>query len=131
MPAQSAPENGAPHPGELALHVVPIAGRKVRVSAEGEVDLVTSPELERVLMRELLADRDVLLDLSRIDFIDSTGLHAIIESVGTAKEGGRALTLSAELSPHARRLMEIVGLLPVIPLAGAEQARGTTGVSGW
>jgi anti-anti-sigma factor len=57
------------------------------------------------------------LDLSEMDFFDSTGLHAIVESVRTAKSVGRRLKLSAELPSHARRLMEIVGLLPFIPIA--------------
>ncbi len=116
------PPQNSPGPGAFALHVVPVGDRKVRVSAEGELDLAASSELESVLRRELLAHRDVLLDLSQIDFIDSTGLHAIVTSVRMAKEAGRVLTLSTELSPHARRLMQIVGLLPFIPIAGAEQS---------
>ena len=78
---------------------------------------MTASQLEETLKRQLLADNDVLLDLSDMDFIDSTGLHAIVESVRTAKSVGRRLKLSAELPSHARRLMEIVGLLPFIPIA--------------
>ncbi len=40
-----------------------------------------------------------------------------------AKDTDRILTLSTELPPHARRLMEIVGLLPFTPVAGAERTR--------
>jgi anti-anti-sigma factor len=118
--ARSSAEPSESDPGAFALDVVPLGDRKVRVSAEGELDLVTSPDLEQALRRELLADRDVLLDLSRIGFIDSTGLHAIVKSVRTAKEAGRVLTLNADLSPHTRRLMEIVGLLSFIPITGSE-----------
>ena len=89
----------------------------IEVAVTGELDLVSASQLEETLKRELLADNDVLLDLSDMDFIDSTGLHAIVESVRTAKSVGRKLKLSAELPAHARRLMEIVGLLPFIPIA--------------
>ena len=124
--ARSSAQPSEPDPAAFALEVVPLGDRKVRVSAEGELDLITSPDLEQVLRRELLAERDVLVDLSRIGFIDSTGLHAIFKSVRTAKEAGRVLTVNADadLSPHARRLMEIVGLLPFIPIVGYELGQG-------
>lgn len=104
-------------PAPFAVVVSPIADHQVRVSVEGELDLVGAPELEETLKRELLASNDVLLDLSAMDFIDSTGLHAIVDSVRTAKAAGRKIKLSADLPQHARRLMEIVGLLPFIPIA--------------
>ena len=103
-------------PAPFAVIVTPVADNEVRVSVEGELDLVSASELEENLKRELMASHDVLLDLSAMDFIDSTGLHAIVESVRTAKAVGRKLKLSAELPAHARRLMEIVGLLPFIPI---------------
>ena len=103
-------------PAPFAVVVRPINDHEVRVSVEGELDLVSASELEDSLKRELLASNDVLLDLSAMDFIDSTGLHAIVESVRTAKAVGRKLKLSADLPAHARRLMEIVGLLPFMPI---------------
>ena len=120
MTPRSDPRN-PPHdrslgPAPFAVIVVALSDHEVRVSVEGELDLVSAPELEEHLKHELLAGHDVLLDLSAMDFIDSTGLHAIVESVRTAKAVGRKLKLSADLPQHARRLMEIVGLLPFIPI---------------
>jgi anti-sigma B factor antagonist len=103
-------------PAPFAVIVTPLSDDEVRVSVEGELDLVSASELEEKLKRELLASNDVLLDLSAMDFIDSTGLHAIVESVRTAKAVGRKMKLSSDLPSHARRLMEIVGLLPFIPI---------------
>lgn len=110
------PEAPPFEPSPFAVVVSTIADHEVRVSVEGELDLVTAPELDETLKRELVASNDVLLDLSAMDFIDSTGLHAIVESVRTAKAVGRKLKLSPDLPQHARRLMEIVGLLPFIPI---------------
>jgi anti-sigma B factor antagonist len=117
--------NGISYPAAFAVHVTPIHDHRTRVSVEGELDLVSSGRLERTLKRELLAGNDVLLDLSRIEFIDSTGLHAIVSAVRTAKGTERKLKLSADLPAHARRLMEIVGLLPLMPIAD-ETTDGTT-----
>jgi len=109
-PARSA------EPVPFAVTVSPAGDHEVQLSVAGELDLVSASELEEALRRELLAGYDVLLDLSAMDFIDSTGLHAIVTSVRTSKGVGRKLKLSADLPPHARRLMEIVGLLPFIPI---------------
>ena len=111
--AQAGPLDPAP----FAISVAPASDHEVRVSVEGELDLVTGSELEEAVKRELLAGNDVLLDLSDMDFIDSTGLHAIVESVRTAKGVGRKIKLCPDLPQHARRLMEIVGLLPFIPIS--------------
>jgi anti-sigma B factor antagonist len=100
-----------------SISVSTVGDHEIEVAVTGELDLVTASQLEETLKRQLLADNDVLLDLSDMDFIDSTGLHAIVEAVRTAKSVGRKLKLSAELPSHARRLMEIVGLLPFIPIA--------------
>jgi anti-sigma B factor antagonist len=104
-------------PAPFAVSASRRGDHEIQVAVTGELDLVSASQLEETLKRELLADNDVLLDLSDVDFIDSTGLHAIVESVRTAKSVGRKLKLSAELPAHARRLMEIVGLLPFIPIA--------------
>ena len=101
----------------FALRIEPIQASWVRVCIEGELALTSSSVFELAVERELAADRDVLLDLSRIDFIDSVGLRAMTGLVRTAKANGRRLSLSSDLPRHARRLMEIVGLLPFVPIA--------------
>ena len=114
---RTPPDAGPMEPAPFAVGVSRLGDHEIEVAVTGELDLVSASQLEETLKRELLADNDVLLDLSDMDFIDSTGLHAIVESVRTAKSVGRKLKLSAELPAHARRLMEIVGLLPFIPIA--------------
>ena len=114
---RTPPDAGPMEPAPFAVGVSRLGDHEIEVAVTGELDLVSASQLQETLKRELLADNDVLLDLSDMDFIDSTGLHAIVESVRMAKSVGRKLKLSAELPAHARRLMEIVGLLPFIPIA--------------
>jgi anti-anti-sigma factor len=102
----------------FALRLEPMNGGWTRVCVEGELALTSSSLLELAVERELEDDSDILLDLSRIDFIDSAGLRAMTSLVRIARTNGRKLKLSADLPPHARRLMEIVGLLPFVPIAG-------------
>ncbi|HET6865623.1 MAG TPA: STAS domain-containing protein [Solirubrobacteraceae bacterium] len=104
----------------FALRLEPMDRGWVRVRVEGELALTSSSLLELAVERELEAKRDILLDLSRIAFIDSAGLRAMTALVRIAKSNGRKLRLSSELPPHARRLMEIVGLLPFVPIASED-----------
>ena len=107
------PHSSAP----FALRLEPMEHSWVRVRVEGELALNSSLLLELAVERELEANSDILLDLSRIDFIDSAGLRAMTALVRIAKANGRRFRLSSDLPPHARRLMEIVGLLPFVPIA--------------
>ena len=119
--------SGTGHPGSpagdldssapFALRLEPLDGGWVRVRVEGELALTSSSLLEVAVERELVGHCDVLLDLSNIEFIDSAGLRAMTALVRVAKANGRKLRLSSDLPPHARRLMEIVGLLPFVPIA--------------
>jgi anti-anti-sigma factor len=101
----------------FTLRLEPMEDNWVRVRVEGELALTSSSVLELAVARELEANSDVLLDLSGIEFIDSAGLRAMTALVRAAKANGRKLRLSSDLPAHARRLMEIVGLLPFVPIA--------------
>jgi anti-anti-sigma factor len=102
------------------VRIEPMGAGWIRVSVQGELALGSAGELERAVEPELLAGRNVLLDFSQITFIDSFGLRAMIGLVRIAKDNSRELKLSSGLPAHARRLMEIVGLLPFVPIAGAD-----------
>lgn len=105
----------------FALRLEPMEGGWVRVRVEGELALTSSSMLERAVETELLAHSHVLLDFSQIEFIDSAGLRAMTSLVRTARAKGRQLRLSSDLPAHARRLMEIVGLLPFVPIADVDE----------
>jgi anti-anti-sigma factor len=100
----------------FAIHLEPMRYGWVRVRVTGELALDSSSMLERAVEAELGADNHVLLDLSRIEFIDSAGLRSMTKLVRVAKATGRKLRLSADLPAHSRRLLEIVGLLPFVPI---------------
>ena len=86
-------------------------GGGVLVAVSGELDIATSPNLHAVLERELLARDRVELDLSNVEFIDSTGLSVIITSSEQAPSWGSTLLLRNELSPQVHRLLSMVGVM--------------------
>src|SRR5690349_20698215 len=65
-----------------------------RVRAIGELDLGTVPILEAEVasLREA-GFRRLILDLSRLDFIDSTGLRCILDCDGQARRNGFSFAL--------------------------------------
>ncbi len=83
----------------------------VRVRVVGELDISTVPELERVLDRLALpAHGRLLLDLDGVEFMDSTGLAAIVRAQNSADLNGHRLTVRAS-STQVQRLFELTGML--------------------
>ena len=80
------------------------------VAANGELDIHTSVELERVLL-QLVDDqvKHVTVDLEGVTFIDSAGLRALVVGHNALEQGGGTLQLQNP-SPMASRLLSITGL---------------------
>jgi anti-sigma B factor antagonist len=94
----------------FGIRVSPPQAGVVRVCVVGEVDLCTAPLLEQALVRELDAASDLLLDLSEVSFIDSSGLHAIVSVARAARTNGGMLVVDSPLPAQVRRVIEITHL---------------------
>jgi anti-sigma B factor antagonist len=91
----------------------------VVVSVAGEVDLATAPQLEQSLgeVLEQSDTREVRVDMSAVEFMDSAGLRVLIAALGRATESNRTLTLQSP-SDRVHRLIEIAGLAELFGVAG-------------
>jgi anti-anti-sigma factor len=76
----------------------------------GELDLASAPVLAERLSRIQNEHARVRLDLSRLEFIDSSGLHVLIQAATEAADDGRALQVDPELAPIVRQMFELVGV---------------------
>jgi len=84
-------------------------GATVIVTAAGEIDLSTVGEL-RTAVTEAATDCDRLrLDLSDVEFIDSTGLGGLLELRSTLRARSVTLEIVAGDGP-VRQAVEITGL---------------------
>ena len=63
------------------------------VHVAGELDIATAPHLDRVLREAELRTRLVVLDLRDVQFMDCSGVHAIVNASVRAREVGRRLLL--------------------------------------
>jgi anti-sigma B factor antagonist len=110
----SVEDNAEP---ELEVSVSRQDGATV-VAVAGELDAASTPRLQAPLgeVSEQPAAA-VLLDLSGCDFVDSTGLHAIIDARGEIeRRGGRFALCCAERGPVARVIeVALPGMLDVHP----------------
>jgi anti-anti-sigma factor len=78
-----------------------------RVHVVGELDIATTPRLERTL-RESECRRLVVLDLRELAFIDSCGVRAIVNASVRAREVGRRL-VALRGPPNVDRMFALTG----------------------
>ena len=84
----------------------------VRVAVSGEFDIVTAPMLEAAVVSGVVDGGDtVVLDLSAVTFIDSSGLHALMS---VSHDLGERLRIVA--SDVCLRFMAIAGVADTLPL---------------
>jgi anti-sigma B factor antagonist len=87
------------------------SGDRLVVTVLGELDLATAPELEEVLLPQLKAGGQVVLDLRALEFMDSTGVRVIVSAHVAGQESGGALTLvRTDPEGPVGRVLEISGL---------------------
>ena len=79
------------------------------VPLEGDVDLSRAPEVRRLLLDCVARGRDVLVDLSLVNYIDSSGIASLVEALQEAGKKGIRLGLVA-VSNNARKVFELARL---------------------
>jgi len=101
------------NPGEFAVHVTGRDGQ-FEVHLRGELDMSTAPKLREELARLASGDAgsQVVVDLSGLGFVDSTGLSVLINGMKELREQGGDMALRAP-TPSTLRVLEITGLTEV------------------
>jgi anti-sigma B factor antagonist len=91
------------------------AGDVTVVEVGGEVELHSANQLRDELSRAGESERPcVIVDLSRVSFIDSTGLGVLVGAFKRVRERGHLALVCPQRS--VRRVLEITGLGQVFPL---------------
>ncbi len=96
----------APIPGQLVIDSR-TEGDTIVVALHGELDLTSAPAFEREL-QEAAGSKPtrIVIDLSGLDFMDSTGLRALLQARERANEDGHQLSLRR--GPHqVQRVLEL------------------------
>jgi len=92
---------------QLTVQTVNHTDGTIVVQLAGEIDISSAPILIDAF-RDISAERvpNVILDATRISFMDSTGLHALVDGKRMIHEGGTNLILVP--SSQMRRVMDLV-----------------------
>lgn len=94
------------------------------VQVTGELDLATSPQFRQTLGEAQRAVRMVVLDLRELCFIDSSGVHVILDAARDARRYGGRLLIVRGPAPVDRvlTLMGVSKQVTIFDFAPAEPA---------
>jgi anti-sigma B factor antagonist len=101
----------------LRLRVEPEDMAVAVLSLAGELDLSTIPRVEGPLFKQLETHPAVVVDLTALSFIDSSGIGLLIKAfrVGQDKNGGKLHTVIARGS-QIERVFKLAGIERALPL---------------
>ena len=85
-----------------------VNGQRI-VAVAGELDIAGSPELEHAIASALRAGGHVTIDLSALEFIDSSGLRVLLGLHKTSLRDGSAYTVVPG-PPQVHRAFVLCGL---------------------
>ena len=81
----------------------------VVVTASGEIDVATAPQVESQLLSLIDDGSSVVLDLAGVTFIDSSGLRTLVTARQRADEQSVSFSLAGR-SQAVDRLLQVTGL---------------------
>jgi anti-sigma B factor antagonist len=85
------------------------------LSVQGELDLSTAPVLREVLLPVLENQTGpVVVDLSEVSFMDSTGVHVLVDTLRRLEPQNRRLAIACREGGQVHRLLALVGLLDAL-----------------
>ncbi|MBV8953373.1 MAG: STAS domain-containing protein [Solirubrobacterales bacterium] len=87
-----------------------ISDRAITVTLGGELDLLSAPALEHALERLPASEAELMIvDLRGLEFMDSTGLHLLVQAQQKAHASGRRFAL-IKGGEQVQRLFELTGV---------------------
>ena len=93
-------------------------GDHVVVTAAGEIDLYTAPKLQADLAGIIDATpaARVVIDMSGVEFCDSTGMNVLLSALRQVRERGGELELAAP-RPAVMKILQVTGLDAVFTIS--------------
>jgi anti-sigma B factor antagonist len=105
-------------------HEIRESGGHTVVAFEGDVDLDSSPAARKVLLECVKLRRSIVVDMSEVSYIDSSGVASLVESLQAARKAGLGFAL-VTVSESAMRVLQLARLDQVFPIhASLDEALG-------
>ncbi len=84
-------------------------GNFISISAEGDVDLYTSPDLRKLLLKAMKSKSDVGVNLAGVTYMDSSGVATLVEGLKSAHDKEKVFALVAP-SKSVLKVLELARL---------------------
>jgi len=85
------------------------------IALSGKVDMYDSPEARKQILKALKARHHVLVDLSDVEYIDSSGIASLVEGYQLARKHSLQFGLVG-VSEAAMRVLQLARLDQVFPI---------------
>lgn len=97
--------------------LVETVDRKAVVKVDGRIDTLTAPELDKVVQGVIANNQtQIVLDLSKVDYISSTGFRVFIMAQKKTKpQGGQVILMG--VSDEIKEIFEISGFTHLFTFA--------------
>lgn len=82
---------------------------RIVIALAGEIDLENAGDVRKSLLGALKQKKDLLVDLSAVSYIDSSGIASLVEGLQVARKQKNELCLVA-VSQRALRVLELARL---------------------
>lgn len=114
-PAQSAPDRTA-GPFSVDQRTAERDGQGTALlTVSGDIDLATAPALLEVLLPVLQRETGpVVIDLSAVPFMDSSGVHVLVDTLRRLQSQNRRLAIACREGGPVHRVLALVGLLDIL-----------------
>jgi anti-sigma B factor antagonist len=100
-------------------------GGQVVVALRGELDVVDAASVAASLGAVAASGRHIILDLKGLEFIDSSGLAALVRARRRARQAGCDMLVAAP-QQQVLRVLALTRLTDVFPVhAGVDEAAGS------
>ena len=109
--------------GRLGIEIS-VSRSSVHLTVEGEIDIETAPQLLDTVLSALLIEAtdavpEVVLDLSGVTFLDSSGIAALLYARRYVASHGATLVI-AKVSNIAAKTIDLAGVTGTLDIAPAQ-----------
>ena len=99
---------------DFAVHARQVGANTV-IAVSGELDIHTAPDLTEVLQVAIATGQPVIVDLTDVTFMDSSGLSVFVSALKRVRESLTSLVLVVS-EPRVMRVFSITGLDTLIDI---------------
>lgn len=98
-------------------------GERLRIALNGEMDLANAETAATTLQAALDSGKSVIVDLAKLEFLDSTGIAMLVTAT---RNGGEQVSFLPSEHASVRRILSLTGLderMNLVPTATVDLGR--------